>query len=191
MPLRVSVPTSTVVAAWRAPLWQRVAFPAFGVAMVAAGVWPWPEEDSYRPIWITLVVGSMLIWYGLRPKLVLFEDALYIRGPVLSRVIPIEEIAAVGGGYGGLDVWWGDGRMSEASAIGEQTNINGLPGSDGRRHDMRTLILEARDVYLDRHGLVARPDPAEENERLRREFEQRGWVEHNPPLTEPRDQGLD
>ena len=86
------------------------------------------------------------------------------------------------GGYGGLDVWWGDGRMSEASAIGEQTNVDGLPGSDGRRHSMRTLILQTRDTYLQEHGLRPRPDPREENERRRREFVERGWVEHNPPL---------
>ena len=87
------------------------------------------------------------------------------------------------GGYGGLNIWWGDGRATEASAIGEQTNVPGLPGSDGRRHDMKELILQTRDTYLQTHGLRTRPDPHEEYERRRRDFEERGWVEHNPPLT--------
>lgn len=187
MPLRVSVPTSAVVGAWRPPWWQRIVFPGVGLIMLGGSLWPWPEESSYRPIWIGVVVGMSLVWYGLRPKLVLFEDALYIRGPILSRVIPIEEISAVAGGYGGLDIWWGEGRMSEASAIGEQTNIDGLPGSDRRRHDMRSLILETRDAYLDSHGLTARPNPVEEDERRRKEFERRGWLEHNPPVRGRRD----
>jgi hypothetical protein len=104
-------------------------------------------------------VAAVLGIWALRPKLTLHEDAVYIRGQILSRVIPIEEVSAVQGGYGGLDIWWGDGWMSEASSIGEQTNIDGLPGSDGRRHTMRTLILATRDTYLASHNLKARPDP--------------------------------
>lgn len=112
--------------------------------------------------------GGSRPWHlALRPKLTLYEDAVYIRGQILSRVIPITEVSAVQAGYGGLDIWWGNGRMSEASAIGEQTNIDGLPGSDGRRHTMSSLILATRNTYLNQHGLTARPDPREEDERRR------------------------
>jgi hypothetical protein len=44
----------------------------------------------------------------------------------------------------------------------------------------RSSIVAA---YLERHGLIAPPDPREEDERRRREFKERGWVEHNPPPT--------
>jgi hypothetical protein len=184
VPLRVKVPTSSIVAVWRAPLWQRIVFPVFGLAMVAGALWP-EAREPYEPLWVGLavVLGAVLVLYALRPKLTLFKDAVYIRGQILSRLIPIEEIAAIQGGYGGLGIWWGDGHYSEASTIGEQTNIDGLPGSDGRRHTIRTLILTTRDAYLERHGLIARPDPHEEDERRRREFKERGWVEHNPPPT--------
>jgi len=186
MPLRVKLPTSATVATWRAPLWQRLFFPALGVVCIAGGVWPYAGEP-YEPIWITVAVGVVMIAYALRPKLVLFEDALYIRGHLLSRLISIHEISAVAGSPDGLDVWWGDGHMSEASAIGEEGLWAELPGSDGRRHDMKSLILGTRDAYLAQHGLSARPDPAVEDERRRREYKERGWVEHNPPLKRPRD----
>lgn len=188
VPLRVKAPTSSIVATWRAPLWQRILFPAVGVAMVAGAFWPYARKP-YEPIWVGVAVGAVLVLCALRPKLTLFEDAVYIRGQILSRLIPIEQIAAVEGGYGGLDIWWGDGHFSEASSIGEQTNIDGLPGSDGRRHTIRTLILTTRDAYLKGHGLIAPPDPREEDERRRREFEERGWVEHNPLLTREANSG--
>ena len=182
MPLRVKAPTSPIVAVWHAPLWQRILFPAIGLAMATGAFWPYAGEP-YAPIWVGVAVAAVLVNWALRPKLTLFEDAVYIRGQLLSRLIAIEEIAAVEGGYGGLGIWWGDGHYSEVSSIGEQTNIDGLPGSDGRRHTMRTLILTTRDAYLELHGLIAPPDPPEEDERRRREFEERGWVEHNPPPT--------
>lgn len=182
MPLIVRAPRSPAVAVWRAPVWQRVIFPVVGLAMLVGAFWPYSGEP-YEPIWLSVPVAAVFIGWALRPKLTLHQDSLYIRGQVLSRIIPIEEISAVEGGYGGLDIWWGDGRMSEASTIGEQTNIDGLPGSDGRRHSMRSLILQTRDAYLREHGLRPRPDPREEAERRRREFLERGWVEHNPPFT--------
>jgi len=184
VPLRVKAPPSSVVAVWRAPLWQRILFPVVGLAMVAGAFWP-EAGEPYEPIWVGLgvVLAAVLVLYALRPKLTLFEDAVYIRGQILSRLIPIEEIAAIQGGYGGLGIWWGDGHYSEASTIGEQTNIDGLPGSDGRRHTITTLILTTRDAYLERHGLIALPDPHEEDERRRREFKERGWAEHNPRAT--------
>lgn len=156
---------------------QRPGSPCF-----AGGFWPYAGEP-YEPVWLAVPVAAVLGIWALRPKLTLYEDAVYIRGQILSRVIPIKEVSAVQGGYGGLDIWWGNGRMSEASAIGEHTNIDGLPGSDGRRHTMSSLIPATRNTYLNQHGLTARPDPREEDERRRREFMQRGWVEHNPPLT--------
>ena len=167
---------------WRPPWWQRILFPAFGITMIAGSFWPWAGESN-EPVWGGVAVGAVLLLPALRPKLTLFEDAVYIRGYLLSRLIPIEQIAAVQGGYGGLDICWGDGHFSEASSIGEQTNIDGLPGSDRRRQTIRTLILSTRDAYLERHGLIALPDPHEENERRRREFQERGWVEHNPRPT--------
>jgi hypothetical protein len=188
VPLRVKAPRSSIVAVWRAPLWQRILFPAVGLAMVAGSVWPYAGEP-YEPIWVGVAVGAVFVIWALRPKLTVFADAVYIRGRILSRLIPIEEIAAVEGGYGGLGIWWGDGHFSEASSIGEQTNIDGLPGSDGRRHTIRTLILTTRDAYLERHGLIAPPDPREEDERRRREFKERGWVEHSPPLTQEANSG--
>lgn len=187
VPLRVRLPDSTMIGAWRPPWWQRVIFPAVGMAMMLAAFWPF-EGEPYEPLWLLAAVGAGLVWYALRPKLILFQDALYIRGHILSRVIPIQEIAKVEGGYGGLSIWWGEGRMSEAPAIGEQTNIEGLPGSDGRRHDIKNLILDTRDKYLQTHHLQALPDPYEQAEQHRQEFLQRGWVEHNPPLRDTRDQ---
>lgn len=182
VPLRVKVPQSLIVGIWRPPWWQRILFPAIGLVMIGGAVWPYAGEP-YEPIWIGVAVGAVLLLPALRPKLTLFEDAVYIRGYLLSRLIPIEQIALVEGGYGGLDFWWGDGHFSSANSIGEQTNIEGLPGSDGRRHTIRTLILTTRDEFLERHGLIALPDPHEEDERRRREFQERGWVEHNPRPT--------
>ena len=40
-----------------------------------------------------------------------------------------------------------------------------------------------RDAYLERYGPIALPDPHEENERRSREFQERGWAEHNPRPT--------
>ena len=188
MPLIVRAPKSPVVAVWRAPRWQRVLFPMVGVALLVSAFWPYTGEP-YEPIWLNVPVAAVFIGWAVRPKLMLHQDSLYIRGQILSRVIPIEEISAVEGGYGGLDIWWGDGHMSQASTIGEQTIIDGLPGSDGRRHSMRTLILKTRDSYLEEHGLPPRPDPREEDERRRSEFLERGWVEHNPPLIRDPDKG--
>ena len=185
MPLRARLPDSPVIDAWRPPWWQRIVFPLIGTAMVAAALWPY-EGEPYEPIWLLGAMGIWLVWYALRPKLVLYEGAVYIRGHLLSRVIPISEISKVEGGWGGLTIWWADGRMSEAPAIGEQTNIDGLPGSDRRRHDIKGLILATRDRYLTAHKLTALPDPIKEAERHRQEFQTRGWVEHNPPLPDKR-----
>lgn len=82
------------------------------------------------------LLGVGLVWYGLRPKLVLFEDAVYVRGHVLSWVIPTQEVSVCEGGYGGLSISWGDGHLSVAPAIGEQTNLDGLP--DPRRRTWKT-----------------------------------------------------
>jgi len=76
--------------------------------------------------------------------------------------------------------------MSEAPAIGEQNLVGWLPGDDSREVDMRELILSTRDAYLFENGLAALPDPWEVAERQRREFRERGWVEHNPPLVDRR-----
>ncbi len=185
MPLRVTAPSSPLVAVWRAPWWQRIVFPAVGAAIAVGSLWPYAGEP-YEPMWLGPLLGVAFVTYPLRPKLALHEDSLYIRGFVLSRVIPIEEISAIEGGYGGLDIWWGDGQMSEATAIGEQTNLSIMPGSDGRRHTMKALILETRDAYLRRHRLTPLPDPRVEDERLRREFQERGWVEDPPAPREKR-----
>ena len=182
MPLRVTPPRSRRLAVWRAPIWQRVLFPCVGLAMLVGAFWPWADEPTYRPTWIGVPTGVALIGYALRPKLSLYEDALWIRGHLLSRVIPIEQIAVVEAGYYGLDVFWGDDGFSQVPAIGEQTNIEGLPGSDRRRHDIRGLILQTRDDYLRRHGLEALPDPRKEHERRAREARARGWVESNPHI---------
>ncbi|MGN6302969.1 MAG: hypothetical protein ACTHN8_17940, partial [Angustibacter sp.] len=182
MPLRVTPPPSRRLAVWRAPLWQRVVFPLAGIAMLVGAFWPWADEATYRPLWIGALAGAGLIGYALRPKLSLYEDALWIRGHFLSRVIPIEQIAVVEAGYSGLNVFWGDDGFSQVPAIGEQTNIEGLPGSDRRRHDIRGLILETRDAYLRRHGLAALPDPRKEQERRAREARARGLVESNPRI---------
>lgn len=106
-------------------------------------------------MWINVLGGLALITYALRPKLTLHEDAVHIRGLVLSRIIPVEEISAIEGGYGGLVIRWGDGRMTEATAVGEESNLPGWPGSDGRRHNMRSFILATRDAHLQRQ----RPSP--------------------------------
>ena len=185
MPLRVRTPSSPIVGAWRAPVWQRVTFTAVGIVMVAAAFYPY-EGEPYDPLWTLALMAGLIVTYVLRPKLTLHEDAVHIRGFMLSRVIPIEEVSAVAGGYGGLVIYWADGRASEATAIGEQTNWSGMPGSDGRRQTMRSLILSARDTYLERHGLVALPHPQDEDERLRREFQERGWAEYPPPSRERR-----
>jgi hypothetical protein len=185
MPLHVRTPSSPVVGRWRAPVWQRVSFSALGLVMVSAAFWPY-EDEPYEPLWFLALLGCLFVAYVLRPMLTLHEDAIHVRGMVLSRVIPIEEVSAVAGGYGGLHIWWADGRMSEATAIGEQANWSGMPGSDGRRHTMRTLILATRDAYLKRHGLTALPDPQHEDERLRREFQERGWAEYPPPSSRRR-----
>jgi len=184
VPLRVKAPTSSIVAVWRAPLWQRILFPAVGLAMIAGAFWP-EAGKSYEPLWVgvEVVVGAMLVLYALRPKLTLFKDAVYIRGQFLSRLISIEEIAAVEGGYGGLGIWWGDGHFSEASSIGEQTNIDGLPGSDGRRHAIRTLILTTRDAYLERHDLVAPTRPSRRGRWSTQRVQGARLGEHNPPPT--------
>jgi hypothetical protein len=176
VPLRVKAPTSSIVAVWRAPLWQRILFPAVGLAMIAGAFWP-EAGKSYEPLWVgvEVVVGAMLVLYALRPKLTLFEDAVYIRGQFLSRLISIEEIAAVEGGYGGLGIWWGDGHFSEASSIGEQTNIDGLPGSDRRRHAIRTLILTTATRTWSDMTWSHPPDPHEEDDGRRSEFKERGW----------------
>ena len=179
MPLRVAEPSSQVVAAWRPPTWQRVLFTAIGIGMFAGGLWPYPGEP-YEPIWIAVVVGTALATLALRPKLTLHEDALHIRGFIFSQVVPIEEVSAVNSGYGGLDVSWGDGHTSGASAIGEQANLPGMPGSDGRRHAMKSTILLTRDEYLKAHGLLPLPDPQAEQDRQRREFRERGWTEDSP-----------
>jgi hypothetical protein len=185
VPLRVHLPSSQPLAAWRAPWWQRILFPAAGVAMVTAAFWPYAGE-AYEPLWLLAALGVGLVWYALRPKLVLYPDAVYVRGHILSRVIPIDQVSAVQGGYGGLTIWWGDGSMSEAPAIGEQNLVGWLPGDDSREVDMRELILSTRDAYLFENGLAALPDPREVAERQRREFRERGWVEHNPPLVDRR-----
>jgi hypothetical protein len=153
--------------------------------MAVVGLWP-DGGEPYEPLWLGVLLGSVLITYVLRPKLTLHEDSLHIRGFVWSRVIPIEEVSAIEGGYGGLFVWWGDGHVSEATAIGEQVNVPGMPGSDGRRHTMKSLILATRDAYLQLHQLRQLPDPRVEDERRRREFQQSGWVEDPPPSREQR-----
>jgi hypothetical protein len=181
VPLRVTSPTSRVIATWRAPWWQRILFPGVGTALILGSLWPYADEP-YEPIWWGLPLGALFVIYPLRPRLRLHEDALHVRGVLLSRVIPIADVSAIQGGYGGLDIWWGDGRFTEVSTIGEQNNIEWLPGGDSRRYTMRDLILETRDTYLHEHALQARPDPRQEQERQRREFQARGWVEHNPPL---------
>lgn len=73
-----------------------------------------------------------------------------------------------------------------ALPIGLQNVVSWLPGDDGREVDMRQMILSTRNAYLARHNLTARPDPRLEEERRRREFRERGWVEHNPPLVDRR-----
>ncbi|HQK95337.1 MAG TPA: hypothetical protein PLD23_17710 [Armatimonadota bacterium] len=181
MRFRVSAPTSRVLGTWRAPWWQRIIFPAVGAALGLGSLWPYAGE-RYEPLWWGLPLGALFVTYPLRPRLRLHEDALHVRGVVFSRVIPIADVAAVQGGYGGLGIWWGDGRFTEASTIGEQNNVEWLPGGDSRRYSMRDLIFETRDAYLLEHGLEARPDPHHELEGQRREFQERGWVEHNPPL---------
>ena len=161
-------------------MWQRVTFTVTGIVMTVAALWPY-EDEPYDPLWLLALFGCGFVTYVLRPKLTLHEDAIHLRGFVLSRVIPIEEVSAVEGGYGGLNIWWADGRVSEATTIGEQANVSGMPGSDGRRHTMRSLILATRDAYLRRHGLSPLPDPRDEDERRRREFQERGWAEYPPP----------
>lgn len=185
MPLRVRHPSSPVVGEWRAPVWQRVTLTVAGLVMTAAAFWPY-EGEPYDPLWSLALMGCGIATYVLRPKLTLHEDAVHIRGFALSRVIPIEEVSAVEGGYGGLCIFWADGRMSEAPAIGEQTNWSAMPGSDGRRHAMGKLILSTRDAYLRRYGLTPLPHPQDEHERLRREFQERGWTEYPPPSRERR-----
>lgn len=59
------------------------------------------QAEPYEPMWINVLGGLALITYALRPKLTLHEDAVHIRGLVLSRIIPVEEISAIEGGYGG------------------------------------------------------------------------------------------
>ena len=142
-------------------------------------------------MWWGLPLAVLFVIYPLRPRLRIHEDALHVRGVVLSRVIPIAEVSAVQGGYGGLDIWWGDGRFTEASTIGEQNNAEWLAGGDSRRYSMRDLIFETRDAYLREHGLEARPDPHRELERQKQEFQERGWVEHNPPLRPKTDRDMD
>ncbi|WP_218144428.1 hypothetical protein [Pedococcus cremeus] len=188
MPLRVTPPASPIVATWRAPWWQRIVFPAVAVTMLLGSLWPYAGEP-YEPIWWVVPFAALLAIYPLRPRLRLHEDAMHVRGVLLSRVIPIEEVSAVQGGYGGLDIWWGDGRFTEVSSIGEQNNVEWFPGGDGRRYLMRDLILDTRNEYLRAHGLKSRPDPHREQERQRREFRERGWVEHNPPLRPKNDGG--
>jgi hypothetical protein len=70
----------TVVAA-------RILFPAVGLAMVAGAFWPYAGKP-YEPIWVGVAVGAVLVIWALRPKLTLFEDAVYIRDRILSRLIP-------------------------------------------------------------------------------------------------------
>lgn len=178
MSLRARKPTRPVVAQWRTPIWQRLFFTAAGIGMAGAAFWLFKDEPSSLLWLIALLLGCSFVTYALRPKLTLHEDAIHIRGFALSRVIPIEEISAMDGGYGGLDIWWGDEQMSEVTAIGEQANVSGMPGSDGRRHSIKSLVLATRDAYLTQHGLTALPDPRKENERLRREFQERGWADY-------------
>lgn len=185
VPLKVQPPTSEPLAVWRAPLWQRIVFPVGGIAMMALAFWPHADEP-YQPLWQLAAMGLGSVWYALRPKLMLFTDAVYIRGHILSRVIPIQEITTVRGGYYGLDIGWGEDSVSLAPTIGEQNVVSWLPGDDSREVDMRQLILSTRDSYLTEHNLTARPDPQLEYERQRREFRERGWVEHNPPLVDRR-----
>lgn len=116
VPLRVHLPSSQPLAGWRAPWWQRILFPAAGVAMVTAAFWPYAGE-AYGPLWLLAALGVGFVWYALRPRLVLYPDAVYVRGHILSRVIPIDQVSAVQGGHGGLTIWWGDGSMSEASRL--------------------------------------------------------------------------
>jgi hypothetical protein len=75
--------------------------------------------------------------------------------------------------------------VTEATAVGEETNLPGLPGSDGRRHTMRSLILATRDAHLERHRASPLSDPDAEDDR-RQEFKRRGWAEDPTPSRERR-----
>jgi hypothetical protein len=116
------------VAVWRAPLWQRILFPAVGLAMVAGAFWPY-AGGPYEPIWVGVAVGAVLVIWALRPKLTLFEDAVYIRGRILSRLIPIEQIAAVEGAMAGSTSGWATGTSTRPAASASRPTSTGCPGA--------------------------------------------------------------
>ncbi len=72
MPLKVTSPGSPVIATWRAPLWQRVVFPAFGIPLLIGSLWPDPVT-AWEPFWLGVAVALWLIAYPLRPRLTLHE----------------------------------------------------------------------------------------------------------------------
>lgn len=172
LPLKVQRPSSPLLGEWRPPLVGRLFFSIVGVAFLVGNTVGVLMDPLWRGTWVVLsvVMGAALLVLPWRPLLRLHPDAVHVRGLVLSRVIPIEEVALVLPSRDGLTIWWGDGHCTTASFVGELGLLGELVGLGGRAASMTDQIMDARDAYLTSHGLKPRPDPFDEAQKRKDHF---------------------
>ena len=109
---------------WRTPAWYRVYFPAFGLSFLVAGVvfFDGAGEDPLGTF-LMFLMGFLLTFGPFRPCIRLEDDTVFARGVFFSRRIALRDLQDVIPGYGGLTLVTTDGRMFEATGVGEKSNI--------------------------------------------------------------------
>ena len=127
---------------WRTPLWYRVFFPVVGGYFIVATVVHFDGGTDLPMTLLSAVLGIVLT--GARwPVVRLAGSALYARGLIFHRTIPVTDIVQVIPGYGGLDIETTDGRHFEATGVGEKWNIAAWLGHRTAADSIADTILAA------------------------------------------------
>jgi hypothetical protein len=161
-----------MLAEWRPPLAGRLFFSLVGVAFLVGNSVGVLSDPLWRGGWVVMsfALGAAFVSLPWRPRLRLHREAVHVRGLVLSRVIPIEQIALVLPSRDGLTFWWGDGHCTTASFVGELGLLGDLVGLGGRAASMTEQIVDARNAFLASHRLEPLPDPFKEAQKRKDDF---------------------
>jgi hypothetical protein len=131
---------------WRTPVFYRLFFPAVGLLLLGLSVVDFDGGSDLPSTTLDLTLGLVLILGPFRPCVRLYSDAVFARGVVLSRSIPLRDLEDIVPGYHGLNLVTTAGKSFQATGVGEKWNITDWLGKRSRADDLADVLLAARDA---------------------------------------------
>jgi hypothetical protein len=131
---------------WRTPVFYRLLFPAVGLSLLGFSVVDFDGGSDLPSTAESLALGLVFSLGPFRPCVRLHGDAVFARGVVFSRSIPLRDLEDVVPGYRGLDLVTTAGRTFQVTGVGEKWNITNWLSRRGRADSMADVLLAARDA---------------------------------------------